>query len=330
MFRFDKVKSHQTAFSRQLSEVIAMKKGDCIIMNLKDEYSRCCIPDYPQGERRWPEGGVIPNHAKTDRNPRLRIECREPEVSNDKIDSRRKRQKKISFVRKVYKKKQVRKTYKLKIRNGRTFKRSEEETWYDIKEKAKMMKYKRLEEPEEQGRKGQKRKREDLKTERKENRRKERKSESMNQQRKSRIRIQDKKIEHTYKPEPDHRASPDQSKILPSAEKPWGKLMSLMQSNERKTQIRKISQKSESGKKFHNKGVKPTQIRNKWGLLKVKGQNANGKIKFIRDNYPGESERKSSNHAANPKKIQMPDNLPVVDNLLKPEVQPNLDREEGL
>ena len=152
----------------------------------------------------------------------------------------------------------------------------------------------------------------------------------MIQQRKSRIKIQDKKIEHTYKPEPDHRASPDQSKILPSAEKPWGKLMSLMQSNERKTHVHNISQKSKSGKKFHITGAKPTQIRNKWGLLKVKGHNANGKLKFIRDNYPGESKRRSSNPTANPNQIQMPDNQPVVESLPKPEVEPNLDCEEGL
>ena len=50
--RFEVVQGHTTAFRRQLHEVVRMKKAPCIILNLKDEYTRCCIPDVQEMARR--------------------------------------------------------------------------------------------------------------------------------------------------------------------------------------------------------------------------------------------------------------------------------------
>ena len=53
MFRFYKVDKHPTAFTRQLAEAIYMKSSSCIVLNLKDEYTRCMIPNVTLGDRGW-------------------------------------------------------------------------------------------------------------------------------------------------------------------------------------------------------------------------------------------------------------------------------------
>ena len=50
-FRFDVIQQHRGAFYWQLSKAILMKNSNAIILNLKDEYSRCKIPDFTLGER---------------------------------------------------------------------------------------------------------------------------------------------------------------------------------------------------------------------------------------------------------------------------------------
>ena len=57
IFRFDVEESYQSAFTRQLGEAVKMKNSGAVILNLKEEYSRCIIPDVGLGERGWKEWG---------------------------------------------------------------------------------------------------------------------------------------------------------------------------------------------------------------------------------------------------------------------------------
>ena len=106
-------------------------------MNLKHEYTRCCIPDIPMGDRRWPEGGVIPKFATTDKPPRRKLE----NLQNNSIwlktqtltHCKNQSVLKIKFVRKKYKGKDNRVKYKKIIKDSRPYRRSTNDYWYDIK-----------------------------------------------------------------------------------------------------------------------------------------------------------------------------------------------------
>ena len=69
MFRFKIEMKHKSAFARQLSEAVYMKNSPSVILNLKDEYSRCLVPDIPLGDRGWNDEGEQRSSAKTDREP---------------------------------------------------------------------------------------------------------------------------------------------------------------------------------------------------------------------------------------------------------------------
>ena len=70
-FRFDVIQKHRTAFNRQLSEVLAMKASNCYVMNLKDEYTRCVIPDVNLTDREWQD--QHDDRVKINCSPRRRI-----------------------------------------------------------------------------------------------------------------------------------------------------------------------------------------------------------------------------------------------------------------
>ena len=117
-----------------------MKKSKCIVMNMKDEYNRCCVPYIPMGDRRWPEGDdKIPDYAKTNVTPRLKSDNNNKysNIVNDMIETRHKllRQKKISYTKKIVKKEIYKNkiynrkyTYVKKIRNERKYARSTDES----------------------------------------------------------------------------------------------------------------------------------------------------------------------------------------------------------
>ena len=77
--RFEVQQKHTSAFRRQLHEVVALKRAPCIVLNLRDEYTRCCTPDVPLDTKRWPEDGVIPDYAKTTDTPRKKSPPEKPE-----------------------------------------------------------------------------------------------------------------------------------------------------------------------------------------------------------------------------------------------------------
>ena len=67
-FRFDVVKNHRTAFERELSEVLWIKQSRGYVLNLKDKYTRCVIPDMKLVDRQWCE--EVPERVKTQDPPR--------------------------------------------------------------------------------------------------------------------------------------------------------------------------------------------------------------------------------------------------------------------
>ena len=71
-FRFEVKQMHRSAFNRQLSEALEIKNSKAVIMNLKEEYVRCLIPDIPLRDRGWIEGGPQRPETKTDDTPRLK------------------------------------------------------------------------------------------------------------------------------------------------------------------------------------------------------------------------------------------------------------------
>ena len=64
MFRFDILERHPTAFSRQLGEAVIMKNSIAVILNSKDEYNRCIVPDISLKDRGWNEGVFQRQYAK--------------------------------------------------------------------------------------------------------------------------------------------------------------------------------------------------------------------------------------------------------------------------
>ena len=57
VFRFEVEGHYQTAFSRQLGEAVRMKNSRSIILNRKEDYSRCIVPDLGLHDRGWREDG---------------------------------------------------------------------------------------------------------------------------------------------------------------------------------------------------------------------------------------------------------------------------------
>ena len=72
-FRFKVTAQHKGAFYRQISEAVIMNNSKAIILNLKDEYSRCIVPDFKLGERWWREEGQQRECTKTVERPRERV-----------------------------------------------------------------------------------------------------------------------------------------------------------------------------------------------------------------------------------------------------------------
>ena len=123
-----------------------MKSSDCIVLNLKDEYSRCMIPDITLGDRGWNIDKPQRQTAKFEGKPRIRV--RGVDKTED-INSRRARELIITFSRKSRqnsKRKRSEKSidrryYKKKTKLSGTYRRTSEEIWKDLSEKAKQYRY---------------------------------------------------------------------------------------------------------------------------------------------------------------------------------------------
>ena len=80
-------------------ETVRMKNTKAVILNSKDEYQRCIVPDIPLTDRGWIIGGPQRPEARTDSTPkqrevRLKLEEQKPDK---KSNTRRKRLKIIEF-----------------------------------------------------------------------------------------------------------------------------------------------------------------------------------------------------------------------------------------
>ena len=71
VFRFDVVEAHSSAFTRQLAEAIQMKNSQAVMLNLKDECTRCIIPDIKLEDRGWKVGGPQRKSSKFEGEPKL-------------------------------------------------------------------------------------------------------------------------------------------------------------------------------------------------------------------------------------------------------------------
>ena len=226
IFRFEVLSNFKSAFSRQLGEAILMKNSGSIIMNLKEEYSRCIVPDINLGERGWREGGAPQREsAKFSGEVKMRESKEENTVrtvssTDDVKPSRRKRMIEIKF--KMRRKRKLhREKYEKITRMTSKYSRNEEEVWRDLIEKSKQMKY------EEDFKKinrsqGIKRKRDAEKQEKKRIREKENQDKN---NRKGRRRS----VDQTVRKEKHMRR--DICRV-PDPRVAWSDLMNLMQQNE--------------------------------------------------------------------------------------------------
>ena len=55
-FRLEVESAHRTTFERQLAEAVRQKNTSSVLMNNKDEYVRCLVPDIPLQDRAWVMG----------------------------------------------------------------------------------------------------------------------------------------------------------------------------------------------------------------------------------------------------------------------------------
>ena len=96
IFKFQVVEKFKSAFNRQLEEPINMKNCPGISMNLREEYSRCMIPDVILSDRGWQETGPQRESANIDPKDSKRVI---PFMKNDdeKIERRMIRNKEIEF-----------------------------------------------------------------------------------------------------------------------------------------------------------------------------------------------------------------------------------------
>ena len=141
MFRFDVIGRHQTSFIGQLAEATVMKNSQSVVLNLKDEYTRCIIPDITLGDRGWQIGGPQRPTSRLAGEPRLRIRgSDDPDLTEDTLKvTRRPKVPVIVFTRKRQKRKKSsqsdRVVYK-SVKQSSSHRMSSEEFWKDLVEKS--------------------------------------------------------------------------------------------------------------------------------------------------------------------------------------------------
>ena len=104
-FRFEMVEKHTSAFSHRLAEALLMKTSTAVIMNLKDEYSRCLIPDEPLSDREWKEGDPQRESALITYPARGKVEVKVGDKSVPNIPKKRPRATVTKFKKIKYKRK---------------------------------------------------------------------------------------------------------------------------------------------------------------------------------------------------------------------------------
>ena len=189
----------------------------------------------------------------------------------------------IKFVRQRDTRKNTRKRYKKVVRKARTFRRSTEEWWRDLAEKARMETHDMREAGETEDRKGLKRKREQ-----KSSTKIKKKSHEIRKKRIQESRMRNQESEKKSEVVDRERMNAD-SRSLPAgpviseAKKKWRDLMGKMQSSQRSAHAPKTKPRSKPRDNKCNTGKNSMLIRNKWGFLQVEKSvkaNANGKFKF--------------------------------------------------
>ena len=142
MFRFEVESANKSAFDRQLREAVRMKNTQAVVLNSKDEYQRCIVPDIPLTDRGWVAGGPQRPEARTDSTPkqrevRLKLEEQKPDK---KTNTRRKRLKTIEF-RIQKNKNSKRKKYKKVTKETGRLKKTNYQYWEELREKSKQKEY---------------------------------------------------------------------------------------------------------------------------------------------------------------------------------------------
>ena len=93
MFRLEVEETHKNAFNHQLAEAVMMKNSISIVLNMRDEYARCLIPDIPLVDRGRVEGGPQRQEAVTNKSPRKHERHSVAEIAQEDKEKKTQRRK---------------------------------------------------------------------------------------------------------------------------------------------------------------------------------------------------------------------------------------------
>ena len=157
-FKFEVISQHRSAFNRQISEAIDIKNSEYPLMNNKDQYNHCIIPEITRGERGWVIGET--QESKEIKKQQLRIarEARKEQLKNQssqkpekKENKKKKRRQKKEIIKEVgFKRvedKNGRKYYKKYINTGMR-RYTSKETIRILKESCMILEIYRVKSPE--------------------------------------------------------------------------------------------------------------------------------------------------------------------------------------